>query len=391
MVSALVSRALGMGIDISVEQLQQVSSNREGAKYADEEAASYLFGSSDKKALESSPFVRYLEMGAGKDGYWTYRHMAIQIEDCIDCLLVLSPQFDYVFELDHSSGHAHERPNGLSTSRSNLGWCFGGRQRLMRTSILSAGSIGPLFKGDTGGVCHHAFQDGDNPPILKPDTPKYDTPTGGFTEEVFNVAELRKLLETNNLNSNGKKDELQTRCTTANLPTKRSTPNKTEGYVGKAKGAAQKGYERGFYDKKLRLSNGKLVSFACTLLRKEGKKEIRDLSTSARQIISECDDFQLEKPLLEYIVGDKLGCFLKLTPKCHPEIAGRGVEYAWGYSKMRFRQVYNDGVASHLRVNVEKALDRECLSIQRIRKFAHKAREYKLTYAFLIESNGGRL
>jgi hypothetical protein len=85
---------------------------------------------------------------------------------------------------------------------------------------------------------------------------------------------LRKLLETNNLNSNGKKDELQTRCTAVNLPTKRSTPNKTEGYVGKAKGAAQIGYERGFYDEKLRLPNGKLVSFAGTLLRKEGKKEI---------------------------------------------------------------------------------------------------------------------
>jgi hypothetical protein len=146
MVSALVSRALGMGIEISVEQLQHVSSNREGAKYADEEAASYLFGSADKKALESSPFVRYLEMGAGKDGYWTYRHMAIQIEDCIDCLLVLFPQFDYVFELDHSSGHAHERPNGLSTSRSNLGWGFGGRQRLMRTSIFLLGVSGHSSK-----------------------------------------------------------------------------------------------------------------------------------------------------------------------------------------------------------------------------------------------------
>jgi hypothetical protein len=44
MVSALVSRALGMGIDISVEQLEQVSSNREGAKDVDEEAASYQFG-----------------------------------------------------------------------------------------------------------------------------------------------------------------------------------------------------------------------------------------------------------------------------------------------------------------------------------------------------------
>jgi hypothetical protein len=50
---------------------------------------------------------------------------------------------------------------------------------------------------------------------------------------------------------------------------------------------------------------------------------------------------------LKYVVEDLLGCHMKLTPKCHPEIAGRGVEYAWGYSKLRFRKHFNDAVPSH--------------------------------------------
>jgi len=65
--------------------------------------------------LTKSPFIRYLQHGAGNDGYWNYDHMVVQIEDCIDCLKYLYPQFDFVFELDHSSGHAKERPDGLST------------------------------------------------------------------------------------------------------------------------------------------------------------------------------------------------------------------------------------------------------------------------------------
>ena len=79
-----------------------------------------------------------------------------------------------------------------------------------------------------------------------------------------------------------------------------------------------------------------------------------------------------------------LGVQLQLTPKCHPEIAGRGVEYAWGYSKLRFRIDFNDAVASHLKDNVIKSLDASVLTLNRIRKFARKAREYKLTYALLF-------
>lgn len=40
--------------------------------------------------------------------------MVIQIEGYMDCLNILHPDHSYGFELDHSSGHNMERPDGLS-------------------------------------------------------------------------------------------------------------------------------------------------------------------------------------------------------------------------------------------------------------------------------------
>jgi len=81
-------------------------------------------GLSTKKPLKESPFIIYLDYGSGKDGYWTYRHMVLQIEDYVGCLTYLFPQFNYELEPDHSISHNAERPDELSTSFSvlNLGW-----------------------------------------------------------------------------------------------------------------------------------------------------------------------------------------------------------------------------------------------------------------------------
>ena len=81
---------------------------------------------------------------------------------------------------------------------------------------------------------------------------------------------------------------------------------KEEEYVGKAKGAAHIGFERGFWDSNLRLPDGRLVSMQGAKIGMDGTKEIRDPSTSARQILRNCDDIQKEKPQLKYIVEDRL-------------------------------------------------------------------------------------
>ena len=113
-----------------------------------------------------------------------------------------------------------------------------------------------------------------------------------------------------------------------------------------------------------------------------------DKSTSVSRVLGQCDDFKNEKTQLMYIL-DLLGVQLILTPKCHPEIAGRGVEYCWGYSKIRFRGEFNNAVVSNLKKNVIKSLDREVITLGRVRKFARKAREYKLTYGLLFHLSEG--
>ena len=76
-----------------------MNNTRENKVYTDTGAIIYLFGTSDKKPLTKSPFVRYLNYGSGKDGYWTYRHMVVQIEDCLDILVTLFPEYDTQFEI----------------------------------------------------------------------------------------------------------------------------------------------------------------------------------------------------------------------------------------------------------------------------------------------------
>jgi hypothetical protein len=127
-----------------------------------------------------------------------------------------------------------------------------------------------------------------------------------------------------------------------------------------------------------------------TKIRNKGKKEMCDPSTSAQAILwTNCKDMKMEKPQLKYIFEDLFGCHKKLTPKCHPEIAGRGIEYACGYLKLRFWKHFNDMVPKHLQENVGKVLSTEVLTLNRLWKFAQKARNYKLTHTFLINRTGG--
>jgi hypothetical protein len=103
-----------------MEELTRVNEMRRNQKHGDEEAAIYLLGSADKKDLVLSLFVRYLEYGKGKDGYWSYNHMVLQLEDCTATFKVLFPSFNIIYKLDHLSGHDKEKEDGLMTTLSML-------------------------------------------------------------------------------------------------------------------------------------------------------------------------------------------------------------------------------------------------------------------------------
>ena len=88
--------------------------------------------------------------------------------------------------------------------------------------------------------------------------------------------------------------------------------------MGKSKGLLQVLWERGFIDgtsiEKYKLT-GKNDDFG-----------IVDNSTSLRHMMTMCSDFLHEQGMMEFI-GRKVGVEVILTPKCHAELAGDGVEY----------------------------------------------------------------
>jgi hypothetical protein len=275
----------------------------------------------------------------------------------------------------------------------------------MRDSILTADCMGSCQHDRcvlVGKTQHMVFCDTDLPPVLDPNCPKHQSPTGAMKTRDMTVVELQQRLEAEGFNSDGKRAELESRCVLANLPTKLAEPVMTAGYVGTPKGAAHIPFERGFFDASLKLENGKKVSMigaklvedntaaaaaaapARTDHKKKRKEKVKhDATTSVLSTLKKCEDFASERPQIVHVVELKLGAFIRLTPKCHPEIAGRGIKYTWGCSKLRYRRDNNDGVASHIKENVKKALSRELITVNIIRKFARKARDYKLTYAYL--------
>ena len=51
---------------------------------------------------------------ANNEGIWNSYHMSLQFEDVVDCLMVLYPEFEFVFLFDNSQGHARKRHGALS-------------------------------------------------------------------------------------------------------------------------------------------------------------------------------------------------------------------------------------------------------------------------------------
>ena len=99
-----------------------------------------------KSEITTSPFATELEYQSGHESYWSYKHMVLQIEDCVDILHQSHPQFDIIFLLDHSSGYDCTRPDGLNINKLNIR--YGGRQPSMRSSSLSISEFGPFHSNN---------------------------------------------------------------------------------------------------------------------------------------------------------------------------------------------------------------------------------------------------
>jgi hypothetical protein len=128
MLSAFQGRDIGFARPLTPEELARVNAERAGTGYFSEEAALALNKTKIKPPLTSTPFVRYIHVGVNNDGYWNSMHMALQLEDVVDCLKVLYPpdQYEYCLCFDHSAGHDKKREGALDASAMSKN--FGGAQ-----------------------------------------------------------------------------------------------------------------------------------------------------------------------------------------------------------------------------------------------------------------------
>ncbi len=106
---------------------------------------------------------------------------------------------------------------------------------------------------------------------------------------------------------------------------------------------------------------------------------------SLTYLLGQCPDFKNEKSALEKLAEDlssRHGVKIKvlLTPKYHCELAGEGIEYAWGLAKKTFRRMpYKD---KHGKAKFHGCARSSLYSVtvDHIRKYSARCRRYMLTY-----------
>jgi hypothetical protein len=71
-----------------------------------------------------------------------------------------------------------------------------------------------------------------------------------------------------------------------------------------------------------------------------------------------------------------------LTPKCHAELAGEGIEYLWGRAKGTYRSLSLNQKKGKdtFKASVQYCLSDEVITRDRVRKFSRRARQYLIAY-----------
>jgi len=80
-----------------------------------------------------------------------------------------------------------------------------------------------------------------------------------------------------------------------------------------------------------------------------------------------------------------LGVRVDRTPKCHCEIAGEGIEYAWACAKNKYQTILLEnkkGKENFIR-SVRLCTSTDVLMRERVQKFARRARQYIMGYHVL--------
>lgn len=107
-------------------------------------------------------------------------------------------------------------------------------------------------------------------------------------------------------------------------------------------------------------------------------------------ILESLPDFKNEKCALQNLIESR-GHILIVSPKCHTELAGSGIEYAWGMAQTYFEKL-GEKNSKNIKEKVKEAISDKCLTLERVWKYERKARSYMQLYLQLkSNADAGKL
>ena len=328
MVSAFQDEKRGFGLPLSEEEIARVNANRQRVKRA---------------PLKATPGLHFLLPGKNREGYWGFDEFQKQVIDVMDCLEEVEPGRQLVIEVDHSAGHAKFLPDGLRVSNMNVK--YGGRQKVVRDSVLKEGCLGPgkakmYLNGDKWST-------------------KYDT---NLTTRVVDLTLKLGDVQSMAFGPNDPPPFYDLEAPTKDKTfVRRGKREQKEGYVGKPKGMKQVLWERGWYGDGMSTTS-------------------KDPEKNIPMVLGDLPDFKNERSALQHTV-EKRGRILLMSSKFHPEVAGVGIEYSWGMPKLKFRRELDDEIPKHLHQNIVSSMCRETiLTLRRVRRFARRTRDFCRAY-----------
>ncbi len=209
-----------------------------------------------------------------------------------------------------------------------------------------------------------------------------DLESGETLTHKFSKEELIRKLNSTGLPTNGTKADLQQRCNRQQIPIYEERAKIVEGWTGKPKGMLQLLWERGFLDPSI--SADKLWDTYSIKPKKDAFGNVLP-GTGLREMVSALPDFVDEKTLLQHHAESRSiedGCQITMirSPKCHPELAGEGIEYDWAVAKKFYRmmKMADKKTKEKCFKSVQASLDK--VDPKSRRSSSKRAREYMLAY-----------
>lgn len=402
MISAFIGPSIGFGrnTDVSNEALQRINNIRNARPtYHDTYAAEEVYGTIQKRPFSNEDEVRQtlcitFEHGKNREGYWNNAHMTVQTEDAIDILQGLFPNHDIELHYDQSLGHTKKRHFGLNVEVMNKS--FGGATPEMRDTIMTQGCLGPFQhenKLKVGQTQSMAFKEDDlGPWELSAEervAQKHDRATGDKKTE---VKRKKQLMEELGMTNRGTRiDKLKEEAVRRGIPLTFEVDNIKKGWVGASKGMLQVLWERGWIDP------GKSPSYYKAAVPKgwkdnHGNLKPQNIERANQRVLPimlrQCEDFVNEITAMEELCNllstSSSNVIILFSPKYHCELAGCGVELAWGFAKRYYRRKMIFKEKKNFKDSVDRSL--QVVSKAHCRRFLNRVRRYAEAYLCFHEN-----